>query len=70
MRESLALFETIIGYPWFIEASSILFLNKTDLFDEKIMKSDLAEYFPQYNGRLHNDTRALHNVSYSYCKYY
>lgn len=51
MRESLALFETIIGYPWFIEASSILFLNKTDLFDEKIMKSNLSDYFPQYPGK-------------------
>ena len=51
MKESLALFETIIGYPWFIEASSILFLNKTDLFDEKIMKSNLSDYFPQYSGK-------------------
>lgn len=54
MKESLALFETIIGYPWFIEASSILFLNKTDLFDEKIMKSHLSDYFPQYSGELVN----------------
>ena len=50
MHESLALFETILRYPWFQEASSILFLNKFDLFEEKIMKTNLAEYFPQYNG--------------------
>ena len=62
MRESLALFETIIGYPWFIEASSILFLNKTDLFDEKIMKSNLADYFPQYNGKLYDDTMMSVNI--------
>ena len=50
MRESLALFENIISYPWFLEASIILFLNKTDLFHEKIPKSNLARHFPAYKG--------------------
>lgn len=50
MRESLALFENIISYPFFQESSVILFLNKTDLFLEKIMKSHLADYFPAYQG--------------------
>ena len=50
MRESLALFENIISYPWFLEASIILFLNKTDLFHEKITRSDLAKHFPAYKG--------------------
>ena len=50
MQESLALFETILGYPWFQEASSILFLNKYDLFEEKVGKSHLSDYFPQYEG--------------------
>ena len=54
MHESLALFETILGYPWFQEASSILFLNKFDLFEEKIMKSHLSDYFPQYEGNVLN----------------
>ena len=52
MQESLALFETIIKYPWFIESSSILFLNKFDLFEEKIQKSPLNKYFPQYEGNV------------------
>ncbi len=51
MRESLALFENIIGYPWFQESSIILFLNKTDLFYEKIRTSHLVKYFPSYGGR-------------------
>lgn len=50
MHESLALFETIISYPWFEKASSILFLNKYDLFEEKISKSHLMDYFPMYEG--------------------
>ncbi len=56
MHESLALFETILRYPWFQEASSILFLNKYDLFEDKISKSHLADHFPQYNGnsRMHS----------------
>ena len=50
MRESLALFEAIVGYPWFQKSSVILFLNKKDLLEEKIMHSDLADYFPDYTG--------------------
>ena len=50
MRESLALLETIITYPWFVESSTILFFNKIDLFQEKIMTSDIAKYFPAYQG--------------------
>ena len=50
MEESLALFETISRYPWFRTSSVILFLNKKDLLEEKIMISDLSDYFPEYKG--------------------
>ena len=50
MEESKALFETIITYPWFQKSSFVLFLNKTDLLEEKIDSSHLADYFPTYTG--------------------
>lgn len=50
MEESKALFKTIITYPWFHNSSVILFLNKKDLLEEKIMTSHLVDYFPQYDG--------------------
>ena len=50
MQESLHLFVTIISYPWFSKSSVILFLNKKDLLEEKIMTSHLADYFPDYTG--------------------
>ncbi|XP_043525095.1 guanine nucleotide-binding protein G(q) subunit alpha isoform X4 [Frieseomelitta varia] len=50
MEESKALFKTIITYPWFQQSSVILFLNKKDLLEEKIMYSHLVDYFPEYNG--------------------
>ena len=50
MRESLDLFATILQYPWFKKKSIILFLNKTDLFEEKILYSDIVDYFPEYKG--------------------
>ena len=52
MEESKALFKTIITYPWFQQSSIILFLNKTDLLEEKIQKSDLANYFPEFTGKI------------------
>ena len=51
MEESKALFKTIITYPWFQNSSVILFLNKKDLLEEKIMYSHLVDYFPEYDGQ-------------------
>jgi hypothetical protein len=51
MEESKALFRTIITYPWFTNSSVILFLNKKDLLEEKIMHSHLVDYFPEFDGK-------------------
>lgn len=51
LTESLALFITILTCPWFQDSSIILFLNKTDLLEEKIAHSHLATYFPAYSGK-------------------
>lgn len=53
MDESKALFKTIITYPWFQHSSVILFLNKKDLLEEKIMYSHLVDYFPEYDGEFY-----------------
>ncbi|KAM6975994.1 guanine nucleotide-binding protein G(q) subunit alpha-like [Tautogolabrus adspersus] len=50
MEESMALFRTIINYEWFKYSSVMLFLNKIDLLEEKIMHSHLVDYFPEYDG--------------------
>lgn len=59
MEESKALFKTIITYPWFQHSSVILFLNKKDLLEEKIMYSHLVDYFPEYDGK-HMPTFVIH----------
>eukprot|EP01137_Pigoraptor_chileana_P003155 Opistho-2@42948 len=51
MQESRALFDNIVNYKWFEKTSIILFLNKTDLLEDKIKKSDLAKYFPAFEGK-------------------
>ena len=38
MVEALKLFEETCGLKWFVDTSFILFLNKRDLFDEKIKR--------------------------------
>ncbi|KAJ8286343.1 hypothetical protein GJAV_G00037400 [Gymnothorax javanicus] len=50
MQESKSLFRTILCAHWFQESSVILFLNKTDLLQEKIKHSHLIDYFPEYTG--------------------
>jgi len=50
MHESLKLFKEICNSKWFIDTSMILFLNKRDLFAEKIEKVDLKVCFEDYTG--------------------
>eukprot|EP01120_Amphizonella_sp_Union-15-10_P000992 TRINITY_DN1105_c0_g1_i1.p1 TRINITY_DN1105_c0_g1~~TRINITY_DN1105_c0_g1_i1.p1 ORF type:complete len:352 (+),score=94.31 TRINITY_DN1105_c0_g1_i1:52-1107(+) len=56
MHESLKLFEEICNSKWFHSVSVILFLNKSDLFKEKIKHVDLKVAFPEYEGGLDFDS--------------
>ena len=50
MDEALRLFNSILNNKWFLDTSVILFLNKKDLFQEKIKEKPLSECFPDYRG--------------------
>lgn len=50
MHESMKLFDSICNNKWFEQTSIILFLNKKDLFEGKIVKSPLTICFPEYQG--------------------
>jgi len=50
MEESLQLFREVSNSHWFLNTAIILFLNKTDLFAEKIKRSPLTVCFPTYTG--------------------
>jgi len=50
LEEALNLFENICNSRWFRDTSIILFLNKSDLFREKITRVALTVAFPEYAG--------------------
>ncbi|KAG1686112.1 Guanine nucleotide-binding protein G(i) subunit alpha [Nymphon striatum] len=50
MTESMKLFDSICNNKWFVDTSIILFLNKKDLFEEKIQRSPLTICFPEFTG--------------------
>jgi len=50
MVESLKLFEELTGSRWLKEISFILFLNKSDLFEEKLKKCTLKDLFEEFEG--------------------
>ncbi|KAL1925442.1 uncharacterized protein VTP21DRAFT_325 [Calcarisporiella thermophila] len=50
MTESLTLFGSICNSRWFVHTSIILFLNKIDLFREKLQATPLSNSFPDYVG--------------------
>lgn len=48
MEESLSVFDTICNSRWFANTPFILFLNKVDLLEEKLHKSLITDYCPDY----------------------
>lgn len=50
MMESMKLFDSICNSKWFVDTSIILFLNKKDLFEEKIKRIPLNTCFVEYQG--------------------
>ncbi|XP_063149538.1 guanine nucleotide-binding protein subunit alpha-13 isoform X1 [Candoia aspera] len=56
LTESLNIFETIVNNRVFSNVSIILFLNKTDLLEEKVQKVSIKDYFPEFEGDPHNLT--------------
>jgi len=51
MIEALTLFDEICNSKWFQNTSMILFLNKMDLFQEKIQRVPLTTCFQNYQGK-------------------
>jgi hypothetical protein len=50
MEESMKLFDEMCNSQIFIQTPLVLFLNKSDLFREKIKHVDLSVCFPEYKG--------------------
>ncbi len=50
MEEAFQLFESIVSSRWFQKTAIILFLNKMDLFEEKIYDVPIEDFFEDYEG--------------------
>merc|ERR1712154_565984 len=50
MSEALQLWSEILNSRWFRPTAMILFLNKCDLFREKLAKKQLRDCFEDYEG--------------------
>jgi len=50
MIEALDLFEDICNNAFFVKSSLILFLNKRDLFEEKMKTKNIRDYFTDFDG--------------------
>lgn len=52
------LFESLVNGEWFKRKPIILFLNKVDLFREKLGKSPISAHFPDYRGKSDDEEAA------------
>lgn len=50
LEESLTLFDSVVNSRWFARTSIVLFLNKIDVFADKLPYSPLEKFFPDYTG--------------------
>jgi len=50
MQDAMTIWDSICHSQWFKQTSIILFLNKNDLFENKIPHSDIKSFFPDYDG--------------------
>ena len=48
LQESITLFDSIVNSRWFLRSSIIFFMNKTDLFRERLRRFPLEKYFAEY----------------------
>eukprot|EP01128_Nolandella_sp_AFSM9_P005668 TRINITY_DN2790_c0_g1_i1.p1 TRINITY_DN2790_c0_g1~~TRINITY_DN2790_c0_g1_i1.p1 ORF type:complete len:373 (+),score=96.57 TRINITY_DN2790_c0_g1_i1:68-1120(+) len=58
LHEACELFEQTMNSKWFSGSGLILFLNKSDLFKDKIKKVSLSRAFPEYDGGLEYEPAA------------
>ncbi|KAL9642636.1 hypothetical protein ABK040_009715 [Willaertia magna] len=54
ISESLLLFDEIANSRYFIDTPVLFFLNKKDIFEQKIVKKNLADFFEDYTGPVHD----------------
>ncbi|KAF8798215.1 heterotrimeric G-protein alpha subunit, GPA2-like protein [Phlegmacium glaucopus] len=57
MQDAMTIWDSICHSQWFKKTSIILFLNKNDLFEQKILTSDIRSFFPDFDGES-GDARA------------
>jgi len=50
MQDAMAIWDSICDSEYFRSTNIILFLNKNDLFSEKVKTSPIRRYFPDYEG--------------------
>jgi len=59
MREAIGLFRGIVNLPAFKDSHIILFLNKVDLFQERIKKFPVNQYFKSYKKDINNASEII-----------
>jgi len=52
------LFESLVNGEWFKDKPIILFLNKIDLFRQKLPVSPVSNHFPDYKGKENDENAA------------
>ena len=58
LKHCLALLATLFAMPFFERSGFIIFMNKMDVFQDKITYAPMRHYFPEYKGALNDSEGA------------
>jgi GTPase SAR1 family protein len=67
MEEAIGLFRGIVNLPAFKDSHIILFLNKSDLFKQKVGKYKIKDYFKDYEGN-ETESEAIEFFKKKFCE--
>jgi len=68
MKEALALFKSIVNMECFKDTHMILFLNKSDLFDQIYRKDPISNYFKDYKGNPESKEEVIDYLQKKFCE--
>jgi len=69
MIESLRLFRSVCNSRWFYNTAMILFLNKKDIFEEKIKTTSIQCLFKNYMGKFFSKGVETKSRLHSQCSF-
>jgi hypothetical protein len=59
MADAIVLFNQMVNHPLLSSRDFILFLNKKDIYEQKVKRISIKNYFPEYTGKIFSVSQGI-----------